>query len=444
MGVDGQASDAEAPSSDDEGRLIRKQMGRHQREIQRLRNTVSFRLGKHLTDAFRQPWRLPLLPVTFPLYAFTLGLERIGKRAQIRASSDDSVSYEGKNCVVLFPTNGVGFGHFTRMYAMARQLRRLDPETEIVFFTPMPTLHVPYADDFATYHMAGRYKFSNMPTSTWNGLVEEHLMMILETHQPKTFVFDGAFPYRGMLSAIARFSGMKRVWVRRGMFRKGASVPVDSIQFFDAVVHPSDAVDQPKIDTVDHGVASINVPPMLMFDSDQMMERNAARHRLGLPLDSTVWYVQLGAGRINDIDSEIRITVEQLLVSSPSSYVVIGESMLGQRIQFSHPNVRVLRDYPNAMYFSAFDGAVQAGGYNSFHEMRACSMPTLFYPNMETGMDDQLARCHVAVEEGWGVVVKHRTPRAIQEGIAAVQGLPPRSEELQQPEWGDWLAELLD
>ena len=30
------------------------------------------------------------------------------------------------------------------------------PDLEIVMFTSMPTLHVPYADDFVTYHLAGR------------------------------------------------------------------------------------------------------------------------------------------------------------------------------------------------------------------------------------------------------------------------------------------------
>ena len=49
-------------------------------------------------------------------------------------------SYESRNSIVLFPTNGVGFGHFTRMLALAKSIRKISPDTEIVFFTTMPTL----------------------------------------------------------------------------------------------------------------------------------------------------------------------------------------------------------------------------------------------------------------------------------------------------------------
>ena len=71
--------------------------------------------------------------------------------------------------------------------------------------------------------------------------------------------------------------------------------------------------------------------------------------------------------------------------------------------------VHLVRDYPNALYLKAFDAAVQAGGYNSFHEMRSVGLPTLFLPNMNTGMDDQLARCTIAEEEGWGLVLGNQS-----------------------------------
>jgi UDP-N-acetylglucosamine--N-acetylmuramyl-(pentapeptide) pyrophosphoryl-undecaprenol N-acetylglucosamine transferase len=114
--------------------------------------------------------------------------------------------------------------------------------------------------------------------------------------------------------------------------------------------------------------------------------------------------VQLGAGRINDIDSDVRRVVDALL-EHDDVHVVLGESMLGERLEVDMERVHLVRDYPNALYLKAFDAAVQAGGYNSFHEMRSVGLPTLFLPNMNTGMDDQLARCTVAEEEGWGIVL---------------------------------------
>ena len=57
---------------------LKRKWARSQREIRRLRNTVSFQLGLHLTTALRRPWRLLGLPITFPLLALKLGLQRLG------------------------------------------------------------------------------------------------------------------------------------------------------------------------------------------------------------------------------------------------------------------------------------------------------------------------------------------------------------------------------
>ena len=92
------------------------------------------------------------------------------------------------------------------------------------------------------------------------------------------------------------------------------------------------------------------------------------------------------------------------LLGDSNVHVILGESMLGDRLRIDLDRVHLIRDYPNALFLQAFDYSVQAGGYNSFHEMRNLRIPTLFLPNMNTGMDDQLARCRVAEQEGWGLV----------------------------------------
>ena len=390
------------------------------RELRRIRISPSFRIGVHIITAIERPWRLLLLPITLPWLMFQIGLEKIGKKPQLQPDEEIDNNKENRNCVVFFPTNGVGFGHFTRLFSLARRMKKLDDSLEIVFFTTMPTLHILYNEGYTTYHLSGRKKHQDMTASQWNAMVEEQLSLVFANHLPKAFIFDGAFPYRGMLNAIRNKTNTSKYWVRRGTFKKGTKIPVDSIVHFDHIVHPKDSLAMNPSE-IDHGVNVITCSAMTLLDDDDLLPRSKARQRLGLGQTEKVAYVQLGAGRINDIDSEVRITVDELI--SQNYTIVIGESMLGERINIDVDNVKIIRDYPNSMYFNAFDISVQAGGYNSFHETRIFSLPTLFYPNMNTGMDDQLARCLVSEKEGWGVVVKDRNRKSIANGIHLLEKL---------------------
>lgn len=414
---------------------------RLQRQLHRMRTSPSLRLGAHVTNAMRRPWLAPFLPLTLPWKMFTIGLEMLGRKPgpepYRRVIADAKLP--ARNCVVMFPTNGVGFGHFTRMLSVATRMKKEDPSLEIIFFTTMPTLHLLKPHGIAAHHISGPKYFHEMSTRDWNGLLEQELSVCFEVHRPKQFIFDGAFPYRGMLNAIAG-EEMDKVWMRRGTFRRGSTIPVDSIGQFDLIVHPKDSVPLATSE-VEHEVPVEMCPPIVLLDPEERMGRDAARRRLGIPTEGVCVYVQLGAGEINDIDSEVRMTVEAL--RARDVHVVLGESMIGERIDVDLDGVRIIRDYPNSVYFDAFDATIQAGGYNSFHETRLAGLPVLFYPNMYTGMDDQLARCMVAESEGWGKVLKIRERDSI---IEAVNDLLDRigSVEAPEEESGAWpLARML-
>ncbi len=387
---------------------------RLEREIHRLRNSPSLRLGAHLTDSIRKPWRAPFLIITLPWIMLMIGLEIIGLKSQppaftIRPSGRQNSKGD---CVVMFPTNGVGFGHFTRMLSIAIRMKKIDPELEVIFFTTMPTLHILKEYGIPAHHIPGRKYFKHMSSEEWNALLEEELSVCFESHCPSMFIFDGAFPYRGMLRSIQNKTALDKIWMRRGTFKKGKSIPIDSIQHFDAIIHPED-VDNNQLDGITHDVEVLSCPPIIMLDPEELFSKEKSRRRLGVPEDSICIYIQLGAGEINDIESEIRLTIDSLL-KNPNLHIVLGESLIGERIDISLPRVHILRDYPNSIYFNGFDATIQAGGYNSFHETRNHGLPTLFYPNMSTGMDDQLTRCQVAESEGWGIVLEIRTKDSIE------------------------------
>ena len=253
--------------NDDETRLMRLR-----REIHRLRTSPSLRLGSHITDAIKKPWRAPFLIVSLPWMMLMIGFELLGWKAQPSAlslSNTGRLSSKGR-CIVMFPTNGVGFGHFTRMLAVAKRMKEQDPNLEVIFFTTMPTLHLLKPYDIPAHHIAGAKYFKGMTSEEWNGLLEEELSVCFETHRPSMFIFDGAFPYRGMLRAIQGRQSLTKIWMRRGTFRKGASIPVDSIQYFDTLIHPEDSISS-SLDEVQHGLEVITCPPIVMLDEPDLL-----------------------------------------------------------------------------------------------------------------------------------------------------------------------------
>jgi len=404
-------------------------IARLEREIERIRSSPSLRLGAHITNAMRQPWRAPFLIITLPWQMLMIGLEMLGRRPAITVGSSESqeVEYNPNNTVVMFPTNGVGFGHFTRMLALAKQMKKADTTLEIIFFTTMPTLHLLKPFGIAAHHISGPKYFDHLETTDWNSLVEEELTICLETHCPKMFIFDGAYPYRGMLRAINNHP-MRKVWVRRGMFRKDATnIPVDSIEHFDILVRPGDSAPAESTIEQDISIEQLHCNPILFANKEELHPREHLRKQLGIPEEATLVYVQLGAGEINDIESDLDLSI-RLLSTYEDVYIVIGESMIGNRLNITGERIRTLRDYPNSLYFNSFDFAIMAGGYNSYHEAIAFQLPTICIPNKSTGMDDQVARVAVAADANAMYVIQDATEDKLSAAISSMMDIGNRKE----------------
>ena len=137
-----------------------------------------------------------------------------------------------------------------------------------------------------------------MEANTWNSITEEMLSNIFAIHRPTAFVFDGSYPYRGMLIAIIRSDDILRIWVRRGSLKKNSSsVPTDSLDIFDSLIHPGDSVDT-NINENKISDATIYCDPVVLLDEDEIVASDVLKSRLGIPEDEIVAYVQLGAGKL--------------------------------------------------------------------------------------------------------------------------------------------------
>jgi len=376
------------------------------RRLNSIEASLSFRLGKLLVISVKRPWNILLLPITLPiLFSRYLG-ERMGRFEQQKT---DPVSIKSdqknRNCVVLFPTNGVGMGHYSRMFALAKSMKLMDPKLEIVFFTTNYVLHPLYREGFTSYHLPNRNKFDKMGASTWNLQCEEMLANVFSVHKPSLFVFDGAFPYRGMLNAIKNRDTVHKAWVRRIQKPGKDKTPIEAYNHFDRIIVPGDLLEPDMNDLTRWPVEEINLtPPLLSISRDDLYQRGVLRERIGIPNDSKVALISLGAGSINDIENMRDYVVKNL--TKKGIYVIIADSMLNpMKKRYDNPLVRIVQEFPIMRYRNCFDFAVMAAGYNSIHEMILLRLPSVIIPNKETQRDDQLGRATKAIFGNKGIII---------------------------------------
>ena len=105
--------------------IDQSKLSRLEREVDRLRASPSLDLVL-TSDAIRKPWKAPFL-IFIPVMMIGIGLEMLGRKAPHQQYNHMFQKKVGnRNCIVMFPTNGVGFGHFTRMLAVAKRMKKID------------------------------------------------------------------------------------------------------------------------------------------------------------------------------------------------------------------------------------------------------------------------------------------------------------------------------
>ena len=381
------------------------------RDLNRIRNSLSFRIGLEMTKSLRKPWLIPLLPINISYLLFTYVLRRKG---QITNSTNlvSNIQNKQRNSIILFPTNGVGMGHLARMHALAKEMKLEDPKLEIIFFTTNYVLHPIYSEGIACYHLPNKNKFQGMSATQWNEICEEMLANVISIHKPFAFVFDGAYPYRGVLNAIKTQNMIENIWIRRQGKPEYDNTPSDAYGIFNRIIVPGDFLPINSEEMSKWPIDEINVGQPIV-GSIKIENKINLKQRLGIPENSTVGLVMLGAGVINDVGSLLNQVVKKLL--NNGSYVIVGDSMLNpSNFHLNHQNIRFISEYPIMRHRSSFDYAVIAGGYNSVHEVVKHRLPAVIIPNENTKKDDQIARAEAVAQLGLALTARSNNPQNIE------------------------------
>lgn len=347
---------------------------------------------------------------------FRLWNIRKANRRSMMVAEKNISPIEGINkCILFIATNGAGLGHLTRCLAVARRIKKIDSDIEIIFLTTSIALNTIWREGFTAYSIPSSMLIKNISAGQWNALLKNMIMQLLQLYSFSAVIFDGAMPYAPITAALTEKKGIPTIWIKRGSEKKEELVEKRRFaeQAFDYIIIPSELAEKEGAIDKKHFV----VAPIVYFNKEEIWSRKETRIYLKIPDNKLAVYIQLGAGNINDIHSDISKIIIELRKHS-NIMIVLGESMIGNELKIIEDDVIVLKDYPNAKYFRGFDFAISACGYNSFHELIYLGVPAIYLPNMNTKTDDQYARALIAQNHNAGIVITDINGEQLANAIA--------------------------
>lgn len=314
-------------------------------------------------------------------------------------------------CVVLVNINGNGMGHMSTCLAYANRLRgRARP----VFFSLASAIEIINDMGFEADYLVSRF-WSRASSWAWDQELSQRLGMMFERVRPQAVVFDGTWPYRGLLNAAAAYQVPRLVWSNLTLYKKDMhDVPV-SEDNFDLVIRLGELGAQFSVDRESMPGRSVTIPPFTMLKDEDLLNRNAARDALGLDREGRYVLFSLGPGNLKDISSIGRGLVDAV---TQRGYTVVWARAPISATDVSLPGgVIQITQFPLLRIMRAFDICVAAAGYNTCCEVIQSRVPTLFVPNTEVN-DDQTARAQLVAQAVPAVVSPCETPEQQAEAVA--------------------------
>ena len=297
----------------------------------------------------------------------------------------------GKRRVLFVATNGIGLGHITRLMAIAE---RMSPDVEPVFFTRSAGSALIRDRGHAVDYIPWAVKIG-VTDESWNNAYAQELLAAIESIDIAAVVFDGTYPFPGLISVASVRPDLTWVWVRRALWVPGQMLDEVMQSTFDMIIEPGEfAHDEDKGPTADMPGPIARVAPVLLGDPGSGLPRGEAAMRLGVDPERFVVAMQLGSQRNFDFEDLPRLIVQDLI--RRNLQVVQIDNPLAGAASDAMPGVIRRSLYPLSDCLSAIDLLVTNAGYNSFHECIFGGIPAIFVPNEAPEMDDQNLRAAYA------------------------------------------------
>ncbi len=325
--------------------------------------------------------------------------------------------------VVAYAVNGSGVGHLTRLHGIARWIRRyaaaVGVKPEISFLTSCEADSILFGDRFPSFKLPSKTVINEagFDKLAYLGLAKQWVWHSLALLRPDLLIVDtfprGAYgELLGALDLVRRkafvYRPTKASFAARADFQ--AMLPL-----YDLVVVP-DSRDQAEIQVPTSVQSRLRfVGPVVSRERCELSPRDVARQELGIEGDRVAVLVSAGGGGDPGVDAHLA-TVHRALADDESIHLVLAAGPLHRGKPIRGPRVTWIEGPALADRMLAFDVAICAAGYNTFHEVMLAGIPALFVPQ-EKIADEQDRRAERAIAVGAAATIE-LTVEGVREGLA--------------------------
>jgi len=327
--------------------------------------------------------------------------------------------------VLFYAINGTGLGHLSRLLQIARQLRRylcaLGQEPDIQFLTTSDAAQL--ASEFPTYKTPSKSSFAGQEKARKNYIRQAKFFVsnLVMGFRPDVLVLDtlpeGSFREFVFLKDYAKMC----VFIDR---HKDPEIAQQShiqthLPLYDLILHP-DVPERRTEYAVPEQLANIQhfVGYVHGFRAAQALSPEVLRTHFHFPENAKVAYISAGGGGDPEVQGQIQAVCEALL--KKNYFLLLGYGPLYRGALFYHPQTRPLQEVEISRYFKGIDLAVSAAGYNSYHELLAAGVPTLFFAQKK-GLDRQDLRIAHGEQQGYHLSLQDFSEEEILQKINALE-----------------------
>ena len=134
------------------------------------------------------------------------------KTTQKRTNLIDYESAFNENCLLVFVASEGGMAACERVKELADNwLEKY--ENHLVIVTSNTGLTGFNKNNVSMYMLPDPKSKDAISTREWNKSCENTLYRAICTHLPSRLIFDGPYPYRGVVNAIDSAKGIKSIWI---------------------------------------------------------------------------------------------------------------------------------------------------------------------------------------------------------------------------------------